>query len=434
MACYRDLSPIGYCVGSLVFVAARTWIAVALAAASAGVAQGFGRFTLGVVLPAVRSDLGLSNTIAGSLATANVGAYLVGTLAVAIMSSRLRLMAIMRIGLVISVGGLVLAAVASNVVVLGAAMFLSGFGGACVWIPTPVIATDAFPPEKRGLVIAVLSSGMGLSIVFTSQLAAWVRQVSGSEGWRTVYLIQAAIGLVIALATIAVVRHSKGTVSSKGGIGGFDALRRVAGWKPVTVMYTTFGFMYLLVLAFLTSRLEDDSGWSSGNASLAFTLVGFAMVFGGPIMAKAIEIFGMRASLASAFALWSLVVLAILPGWFFPTLVSATFLGIIFASIPVTLTMYFVQNASPEDYGPGFSAATLAFGVAQMISPQVGGAVADWTSSFTWVLLLSAGCATIGIFGALHLPSAGADRSTPRSSPPMRSPLVPSSVFSVRPN
>ena len=141
MACYRDQSPIGYCVGSLVFVAARTWIAVALAAASAGVAQGFGRFTLGVVLPAVRSDLGLSNTIAGSLATANVGAYLVGTLAVAIMSSRLRLMAIMRIGLVISVGGLVLAAVASNVVVLGAAMFLSGFGGACVWIPPPVSYT-----------------------------------------------------------------------------------------------------------------------------------------------------------------------------------------------------------------------------------------------------------------------------------------------------
>ncbi|MED6304369.1 MAG: YbfB/YjiJ family MFS transporter, partial [Actinomycetota bacterium] len=84
---------------------ARTWIAVALAAASAGVAQGFGRFTLGVVLPAVRDDLGLSNTVVGSVATANVGAYLVGTLAVAAVSSYLRLLAIMRIGLMVSVGG-----------------------------------------------------------------------------------------------------------------------------------------------------------------------------------------------------------------------------------------------------------------------------------------------------------------------------------------
>ena len=57
--------------------------AVFLVAASAGVAQSFGRFAFGVVLPAIRSDLNLSNTIAGSLATINVGAYLVGTLVVA---------------------------------------------------------------------------------------------------------------------------------------------------------------------------------------------------------------------------------------------------------------------------------------------------------------------------------------------------------------
>ena len=125
---------------------ARTWIAVALAAASAGVAQGFGRFTLGVVLPAVRDDLGLSNTVVGSVATANVGAYLVGTLAVAAVSSYLRLLAIMRIGLMVSVGGLVLAAVAPNALVLGAAMFLSGFGGAWVWIPTPVSYTHLTLP------------------------------------------------------------------------------------------------------------------------------------------------------------------------------------------------------------------------------------------------------------------------------------------------
>ena len=143
---------------------ARTWIAVAFAAASAGVAQGFGRFTLGVVLPAMRNDLGLSNTVAGSLATANVTAYLVGTLAVAIASSRITLLTIMRIGLLIAVGGQVLCAFAPGVIVLALGMFCSGFGGAWVWIPTPVVASAAFPPEKRGTAIGLLSSGMALSI------------------------------------------------------------------------------------------------------------------------------------------------------------------------------------------------------------------------------------------------------------------------------
>ena len=416
---------------------ARTWIAVAFAAASAGVAQGFGRFTLGVVLPAMRDDLGLSNTVAGSLATANVTAYLIGTLAVAIASSRLTLLTIMRVGLLIAVGGQVLSAFAPGVVVLAFGMFCSGFGGAWVWIPTPVVASAAFPPEKRGTAIGLLSSGMALSIVFTSQLAGWVRRLWGDEGWRNVYVVQAALGLLIAVGTIAVVRHAQEQLSEKGSIGGFDALRRVPGWKPVTAMYTTFGFMYLLVLAFMSSRLEDDNGWSASTASLSFTLIGLGMVVGGPIIAKSVAVYGTRATLATAFALWSTLVVLILPGWVVPTLAASVVIGMIFASIPVTLTMYFVQNASPEDYGPGFSAATLAFGVAQMISPQIGGALADWTSTFLWVLILSAGCALLGILGALSLPKRSAAPPVPPVTdvePAATRPLAAPSVFSVKPH
>ncbi len=413
---------------------ARTWIAVAFAAASAGVAQGFGRFTLGVVLPAMRDDLGLSNTVAGSLATANVTAYLIGTLAVAIASSRITLLTIMRVGLLIAVGGQVLSAFAPGVVVLAFGMFCSGFGGAWVWIPTPVVASAAFPPEKRGTAIGLLSSGMALSIVFTSQLAGWVRRLWGDEGWRNVYVVQAALGLLIAVGTIAVVRHAQEQLSEKGSIGGFDALRRVPGWKPVTAMYTTFGFMYLLVLAFMSSRLEDDNGWSASTASLSFTLIGLGMVVGGPIIAKSVAVYGTRATLATAFALWSTLVVLILPGWVVPTLAASVVIGMIFASIPVTLTMYFVQNASPEDYGPGFSAATLAFGVAQMISPQIGGALADWTSTFLWVLILSAGCALLGILGALSLPKRSAAPPVPAVEPAATRPLAAPSVFSVKPH
>ncbi|MEE3257349.1 MAG: hypothetical protein VX222_08690, partial [Actinomycetota bacterium] len=106
----------------------------------------------------------------------------------------------------------------------------------------------------------------------------------------------------------------------------------------------------------------------------------------------------------------------------------------IFASIPVTLTMYFVQNASPEDYGPGFSAATLAFGVAQMVSPQIGGALADWTSTFLWVLVLSAGCSLLGIVGALRLPNRTAVEPTDDDRPQSSHPLSAPSAFIVRPH
>src|SRR5690606_23789686 len=46
---------------------ARGWGVVVLVALGAAVAQAFGRFTYSVLLPAVRDDLGVSNTVAGLL-------------------------------------------------------------------------------------------------------------------------------------------------------------------------------------------------------------------------------------------------------------------------------------------------------------------------------------------------------------------------------
>ncbi|HAH79868.1 MAG TPA: MFS transporter, partial [Gammaproteobacteria bacterium] len=74
-------------------------IIVALAAA---VGQSFGRFSFGVLLPAIRDDLGITNTLAGILGATNVGAYLLGTLIVAWATSRYRLINVLRTGLVLA--------------------------------------------------------------------------------------------------------------------------------------------------------------------------------------------------------------------------------------------------------------------------------------------------------------------------------------------
>ncbi len=59
------------------------WIAVVIIALAAAVGQSFGRFSFGVLLPAIRDDLGITNTLAGLLGATNVGAYLLATLVVA---------------------------------------------------------------------------------------------------------------------------------------------------------------------------------------------------------------------------------------------------------------------------------------------------------------------------------------------------------------
>ncbi len=383
------------------------WWAVVVVALSAAVAQAFGRFTFGLLLPAIRDDLGVSNSVAGLIGTTNVGAYLVGTLVVAYVTARVRLLTVMRTGFVCSTAGLLLSAFAPGAGVLVIGQFLSGFGGACIWIPAPIIATDALPPERRGLVVGLMGSGIGTGILFSGQLSGIARSTYGDAGWRTVYLVEAVIAVAVLLIVFAFLSHrqDRPTPPQRGARGGMAVLRRMPGWAPLTLAYTSFGFMYLLIIAFLTTKLEDDNGWTESETSLAFTLLGLAVIVGGPIFISLGRRIGPRFALASAFTGWSATTIVVLPGWFEIGLVGSAFLGMLFAGIPGMITLYVVENTSIEEYGPTFAAATLAFGLAQMLSPQVGGWLADLTGSFTIVFLLSAGFALTGTAASLRLPA-----------------------------
>lgn len=378
--------------------------AIVLLGAGAAVAQAFGRFAYGALLPAIRDDLGMSNTLAGTLGTLNVTAYLVGTLTVAVVSGRFRLLPIMRVGLVLATLGLLAAATSNGVGPLAVSMVLSGFGGALVWIPVPAVATAAVGPERRNLAVALLGSGIGAGVVFTGQLSGYVRRTLGDDGWHTAYVVMAVIALVVTITTVLVIGHDQERPGGGGHLGGFDVLRRMRGWLPLTAAYTAFGLMYLLVLAFIATRLEDDNGWTGDDASLSFSLIGAATLFGGPTFIALAGRVGPGRAMATAFALWTTLTLIVLPGWWVPTLAASAGLGLVFAGIPSLITLYVVANTTTEDYGPSFAAATLAFGVAQMISPQLGGLVADIAGSFLPVFLLSSALGVIGLIAALRLP------------------------------
>ncbi len=185
---------------------ARGWGVVVLVALGAAVAQAFGRFTYSVLLPAVRDDLGVSNTVAGLLGTANVGAYLAGTLLIIRATATVRLMTIMRVGFALSLTGLAIAGFAPNGVALAVALVVMGLGGACIWIPSPAIAAAAVSPARRGTAVGMIGAGIGTGIVFAGRLSEALRARWGVEAWQDVYRIETAIGLVVALTIVLLLR------------------------------------------------------------------------------------------------------------------------------------------------------------------------------------------------------------------------------------
>ena len=376
--------------------------------AAACVAQAFGRFTYGVVLPAVRDDLLGSNRAAGLLGTLNVGAYLASTLVVASVSTRFDLVSLVRFGLCLSTGGLLLASFATNAFVLGLWLFSMGLGGAAIWIPSPRLAAAALPPHRRGLAAGLVGMGIGIGLVFAGGLSDVLRHASGDESWRDVYRIEGVIGLSMLIAAVALLRSDEqrdpAAVGGIGGFGGFGALRRIDGWAPLTISYAAFGFMYLLVLAFLVARLEDDAGLSADHASSMFSVVGLAAIGGGIILGPLSDRVGRRATMVGSFMAFGASALSILTGEQPWVVVGAIGVGLTFSGLPAVIAAYVVDATDAASYGPAYSAATLAFGVAQMTAPQVGGLLADWRGSFTIVFVLSATIALAGAVVSSRLP------------------------------
>lgn len=384
----------------------RGWIIVTLVAASACVAQAFGRFTWGVVLPGARDDLlGGSNTLAGFLGTVNVTAYLLGTLVMSWAASRLTLVGLIRTGLTISTAALGVASFAPNGAVLGPALFAMGLGGAVIWIPAPAISARVLPPNRAGLAVGLVGSGIGAGLVFAGQMFAFLdRRSDAADLWRTMYRIEFAIAIAVWAGAFAVLRPQGDHPALAGGFGGFGALRTVRGWVPLTVAYASYGFAYILVLAFLVARLEDDSGFTPGRATAMFSLVGVGSVAGGVLLGPLSDRVGRRVTLSAGFAVYGACALLVLTGRQPWVVVAALGIGLMFSAIPALIIAHVVDHTVPDTYGPAFSAATLAFGVTQMVSPQIGGAIADLAGTFTPVFVLSAVLSLVGATAASRLP------------------------------
>jgi predicted MFS family arabinose efflux permease len=367
-------------------------------------ALAFGRFGYGVLLPAVRDDMSISNTLAGAIAGANAAAYLGGTLLIAWLAGHYRLLSILRAGIALVVLGLLGAAMSTSPQMLTLSLGLAGLGGALVWIPAPVIAADSVAAEKRPLAVGLMSSGIGLGIAFVSTLGGSLRQSAGDAVWSEVYLTLCGVGLIMVALILLVVRHWQSAPIGGGGLGGFSALQRMPGWLPLIVAYACFGFMYLLVLGFLTSRLEDDSGWRLADTSLAFSVMGLSMIFGGPLFTSMAQRFGLALVLSLAFALWPVFTLVVLTGLKLPVLLACLGIGFLFSALPSLITLYVVENTTTQNYGPSFAAATLVFGLAQAVSPPIGGWIADVGGSFFMVFVLSAIVSVMGLLATLRLP------------------------------
>src|ERR1700712_2355259 len=119
---------------------ASTVAMMGIVTASAGVAQCFGRFAYGLLLPSINADLLHSYALAGLIGSPNLTAYLVGAFTTSLLARTTEPAALLRRGLLGSTVGIGVMAAAPNALVFAAGTMLAGFSGAFIWVPAPVVA------------------------------------------------------------------------------------------------------------------------------------------------------------------------------------------------------------------------------------------------------------------------------------------------------
>ena len=380
-------------------------------------ALGIARFGYTVVLPSMQAGLGLDNTQAGGLATAN----LVGYLALCAIGGALAT----RYGpRAVAAGGLFVAAV--SMFMTG---FASGFGSAAVWRTLTGLGSGAgniaamgllsawFTKRRRGLAAGIGVSGSSVALILLGPIIPPVLSASGEGGWRLCWFGFAAVTLALAVLAMLFVRNrpedmglvacgeeDSGNSVDDAGKAQWGRIYRSAPVWHLGLVYAAFGFSYIIFITFFTKHLMASGGYSREAAGRLFMVMGWCSLLCGLVWGTVSDLIGRKWAMAIVYVIQA-AAFAVFGTCDSPAgfTLAAVLFGVTAWSIPAIMaaTCGDVLGARLAPAALGF--ITLFFGIGQAAGPTVAGLIADATGSFGPALLLASAVAALGAFWSAML-------------------------------
>lgn len=388
-----------------------------LVVVAVGVAQGFGRFTYPLVLPAIERDLLHSYAVAGWLGTANLTAYLAGVLLASMAATKIDAAHLICFGLVVSTAGLAAMTFAPGVGVLLVGMIATGVAGAFVWIPAPGLAGSVVPEHRRGFAIGLMATGIGVAMLFASELTHLAEAHFGASAWRQVWGVETALAAVATILALAWLREPDGEEevdlrsSTLGEILALASLRHVPGWAAVTAAYAGYGVCYSIYSSYLVAALESDAGFTAFHAAFDYALVGLSIIVGGIFLGRVSDRVGRRPALVLGFVVMGACPLLVMVASEPYAGASAMLFGIMMSGLGAVVAAYVRDHTTEASFAPAFGAVTVFFGVAQLVGPELGGFLAEHTGSFRSAFIVSAVGGFAGAAASARLPRTPGARS-----------------------
>lgn len=379
----------------------RPWLILAGLALGVTVTNGFARFAYGLLLPAMKSELGWNYAQAGWLNTANALGYIAGAVLTMFLIRRLSPSRLFAFGLITTT--LALLATGLNAALWWQTLWriLAGIFGAMSFSTAGALAAGLFQgdPRRNALAIAILfGSGGGLGIVLAGAALPLMLDAFGPGCWPWGWIV---IGTT-SLSFVPLGLWAASTLRMRAQLQTQPTPLPVRRMLPELAGYAGFGLGYIVYLTFLSEWMTEQAA-GAGFIALIWVILGLCICISPLVWRPVLARF--RTGLPLALILTCIAIGSALPVMLpggFALLLSAVIFGLSVFMAPGAITNFTRQNLPAESWGRAISLFTVVFAVAQTLGPYGAGLVGDLFDDIGVSLLAAAGLLLIGAVAALR--------------------------------
>ncbi|MEW1838305.1 MFS transporter [Nonomuraea angiospora] len=238
-------------------------------------AIGTGEFGSNGIIQLFASDLNVSIPVATHAITAYAMGVVIGSPAITLLAARVNRRTLLLGMIVLFLIGNGLSALAPDIALLAVFRFVAGSVQGAFFGAGAVVAAYVYGPGQGGKAFATVMGGLTIATVVGSPLGTFIGQ---NAGWRAMYWVVVAIGL---LAGTALVAWLPRTHDLHGGsiAGELQAVRRLNVWLMVTVAALGISSIFA-VYTFIGPFITDAALQDASLIPIALAVFGLGMAAG----------------------------------------------------------------------------------------------------------------------------------------------------------
>ncbi|MDQ6943211.1 MAG: YbfB/YjiJ family MFS transporter [Candidatus Eremiobacteraeota bacterium] len=349
---------------------------VVVALLAIGVDIGLARLGYGLLLPAIRADLGGSYGTYGLIGALHLAGYLGGTLtAPPLLRDRARIPRVIAVTHVVVALSVAASAAAAGVLSLLLARVVIGYASGIGVAAVVTEMLERVPVARRGLASGIAWGGAGLALVVSAPAGAWA--LGDPPRWRIATLLCVIPALAIAALALRLAPHEPVTGGAAAGDSPFvwrDLLRARNAF--FVAAYAAYGIAYIAYATFAVAAFAAR-GVPPPVVTAVWAALGLASVAGAlavvPVLAGRGARFSFMPPLAAgALGCW----ISSWPGAAAPV-AGAICVGIGLAATPAVASAFARMRSDAATAAVAFTAVTTVFGAGQLVGPLAAGIVAD---------------------------------------------------------